>query len=194
MAFNAKIHTDTYEETLVVNKALPFALKAIKMGAAQGVLKAGTIVAVNASDEAVKYQKGMTGNVGTGDGAVKAFSATLAGAPLRPGSVVITDGTGTLTDTGSGNFLGDGFGFINYETGDVSVEFTAAPADTVSVDATFDNDPVTVIVEEIDTTSTLVGRAMEFGAAVKDTLLVGDAAPDATDLKRLKQHNIYALA
>lgn len=52
-----------------------------------------------------------------------------AGMAVLPGSVVVTDGTETFSDSGDGILTGDatGTGTVNYATGAVSVSFNAAP-------------------------------------------------------------------
>lgn len=68
-------------------------------------------------------------SIGTGDGGTVLFTNTLSGVPIIDGSLVITDGTETLTDS-NGLITGDlgGSGTINYTTGAISVTFASAPA------------------------------------------------------------------
>ena len=62
----------------------------------------------------------------TGDGG-KNYGHTLTNTPLVRGSVVVTDSVGAqvLTDNSLGGFAGDGTGNVNYNTGVISVAFTA---------------------------------------------------------------------
>jgi len=61
---------------------------------------------------------------------------------LAPFSISITDGTSTITDDGAGNLTSSGNfaagGTVNYATGAVHLEFTAAPASTVTITMTAD--------------------------------------------------------
>jgi|APSaa5957512535_1039671.scaffolds.fasta_scaffold43223_2 hypothetical protein len=79
--------------------------------------------------------------IGTGTGAATQFQATLAWKPVRPGSIVITDGAQIATDDGNGNIVGDiqaGTNTINYGTGAIDLTFAAAPAAAEPVSATYE--------------------------------------------------------
>ena len=69
-------------------------------------------------------------SVGTGDASEQNFSTTLAYTPIRKGSVSITAGSIIAIDDGNGGITGTGVtsGTIDYETGAITVQFTAAPA------------------------------------------------------------------
>jgi len=78
--------------------------------------------------------------IGTGDGSDTSFSATLANTPVVPHSVVVRAGNAVGTDNGNGNITGSGIAAgstINYETGDITVNFTTAPASGVPVTVTY---------------------------------------------------------
>lgn len=65
------------------------------------------------------------------------YSGTLSGAPLTPGSILMTDGTLTIQDDAKGKFYGDigsGTNSINYETGAYQVSFSGV---TGSVTASY---------------------------------------------------------
>lgn len=71
----------------------------------------------------------------TGDGATVAFSTTVTGFPIYPGTVVITDNvesfedtneTYTISNVGVAGSLG-GSATLNYSTGTISVTFATAP-------------------------------------------------------------------
>jgi|GEM_PF-1742454 len=70
--------------------------------------------------------------IATGDGASTTLSGTVSpGAPITPGTFIITSpGPVVWTDDGEGNLASAGpdAGFINYQTGEFVLEFTAAPA------------------------------------------------------------------
>ncbi len=81
-------------------------------------------------------------NIATGDGVTTLFSGGLQNPPLIIGTLFITadDPTGTqqvLQDDGSGTFIGDGTGTINYLTGAYSVTFNTAPASTAVIYAKY---------------------------------------------------------
>jgi hypothetical protein len=89
----------------------------------------------------VNYQ-GIVLVFGVGDTTSKTFTATLNG-PVLPGSLVVTDPTGTVSGTDSG---GNGLivatsgtisGTINYTTGALSVTYGSAPAATSFPTATY---------------------------------------------------------
>ena len=65
----------------------------------------------------------------------KTFEGVLAKAPVRPGSVVVADGVESFGDNGFGVLEGDagGSGVVNYESGEIRVTFSAAPAADVDV-------------------------------------------------------------
>lgn len=76
--------------------------------------------------------------VGTGNGSLTNFTATLAPAPVRPSTLTVTAGAVSGTDNGTGMIVGTGIsGIINYTTGAINVTFTAAPANGVVVAAKF---------------------------------------------------------
>ncbi len=64
---------------------------------------------------------------------ITAFSTTLSGLPIVPGSIIVDDKVEVLTDTddgdGTGTLTGDkgGSGDINYSTGVLNVTFNTAP-------------------------------------------------------------------
>jgi len=76
---------------------------------------------------------------GTGDGADATYEHTAANVPLRPGGTVITgpgENPETFTDNGDGTLTGDqgGTGTVNYDTGEISVTFNAAPTGDIVCD------------------------------------------------------------
>ena len=69
-------------------------------------------------------------SAGTGNGAATQFQGNLSWTPLRPGSLVLSDGDQVVTDDGNGNLVGDvgaGNNTVNYGTGAYDVTFAAAP-------------------------------------------------------------------
>ena len=78
--------------------------------------------------------------VGIGNSVDRTFSGTLAGRPIYPRTLTITDGTESFEDgTGSGILVGDkgGTGAINYSTGVFTVTFLLPPSPGVNVRATY---------------------------------------------------------
>ncbi len=89
------------------------------------------------SDEVVEGEV-----IGTGNGALTEFTNTLSFSPIRPGTVVVTDGTQVLSDNGNGVLIGDvggGANTVNYQTGAIAVSFAGAPdaADAIEVNFEF---------------------------------------------------------
>jgi hypothetical protein len=91
-----------------------------------------------------------TDQIATGDGTGGTYSGILSykapGAPIGYGTVTISDGATvpqTITDTpnspydGEGTFSGDGSGVIDYFTGEVAVQFTAAVDSGNKIEATY---------------------------------------------------------
>lgn len=95
---------------------------------------------IHYTDEIVQEE-----NVGSGNGVNARFgagTAAFAYSPIRPGTVVITDGTQRATDNGNGKLEGDlnvgGANVINYSTGIFDVTFAAAPASGDGITATYE--------------------------------------------------------
>lgn len=82
-----------------------------------------------------------TAAIGTGDGTLTTFTATLTVLPVRPGSVTVAAGAVTGKDNGVGGITGTGIsGTINYATGAVSLTATTAPANGVVIAASYNYD------------------------------------------------------
>lgn len=62
-----------------------------------------------------------------GTGGMGPYLHTASNTPIFPGSVVISEAVSgqTVTDDGAGGLTGDGTGTVDYDTGDISVTFTA---------------------------------------------------------------------
>lgn len=79
--------------------------------------------------------------IGTGDGSTKAFEGFLAFTPVRPSTVAITAGSVKIADDGNGTLIGTGVtGTVDYSTGRVTITFSTAPEDSVTIDADYDYD------------------------------------------------------
>jgi len=92
-------------------------------------------------------------SVGSGNGVAVLFAGTLGYLPVRPGTLLITDGTQRATDNGNGVMVGDlaANGTINYATGAYSITFAAAPGATDSVTANYEyNSEANADTPEID--------------------------------------------
>jgi len=120
-----------------------FIVKPIYSNTAAGVT-AGQQIFTNPTDGTYSSET-VTAALGTGDGALVTFGATLAPAPVRKSSITITAAAVTGTDNGSGAITGTGIasGTINYVTGALSVTFSVAPAGAVAVSAIFTYDSET---------------------------------------------------
>lgn len=90
-------------------------------------------------------------SIGLGDNSKTEFSTTLGYTPVRPGSVQITAGSVLVSDNGEGGFTG-ATGTIDYDTGAITVQFSAAPGNDVSViaDYRYDMDLTTVGYSQVD--------------------------------------------
>lgn len=77
--------------------------------------------------------------IGTGDDTEVTFNATLDGSPVVPGTVVVSDGVEAFSDGGLGVLTGSagGTGTIDYNTGEISVTFNAAPATAADIEASY---------------------------------------------------------
>jgi len=81
----------------------------------------------------------------TGDGATTAFSTTVTGFPILPGTTIVSDGVETFSDsnqdytTSNVNLgsTGAGTGTVNYSTGVVSVNFAVAPANGQDINLSY---------------------------------------------------------
>lgn len=80
------------------------------------------------------------------------MTPTLSYTPVRPGTVVFTDGVLVITDDGNGNLVGDigsgGTNTINYVTGLVSCSWNAGTAST-GVQATYEYDSESVATADL---------------------------------------------
>jgi len=92
-------------------------------------------------------------SAGLGDGAKKEFKVTLGYTPIRPGSVSAICGSVIGTDDGNGGITGTGItGTIDYESGEITVTLTEAPAVDVAVvvDYRYDMDLTTTGFSQVD--------------------------------------------
>lgn len=169
-------------------------LMAMLMLAAQGVLRAGLVISKNSAGAGVPYEN-LTQVLGTGDGSTKAFTGTIAGAPLDPGSVAVTDGTETFADDGHGTLTGSaaGTGTVNYATGAASISFYANVADTEEVTVTSARQVVGVLDRDVDTAKAVDCAVVIHGTVKEGELLKGaaGAACVAADFARLRRCGIY---
>lgn len=134
-------------------------------GSNKGRIRAGQPVF-----SALTGHPGTTGFVGdeveeepcdTGTGSATTFGRSLDYTPVMPGTLVITDGTMTVTDDGQGNLTGDvdaaGANSIDYLSGAFEVQFASAPASGASIVASYSYDnEANSQVPEIDFQFTVV--------------------------------------
>lgn len=99
--------------------------------------KSGPDSAYHYSDEVVESEYLTAGTGGAGP-----YAVTLAygASGVRPGTVLITDGTQQVTDDGSGNLQGDGSGTVNYNTGAVAVTFSGVVGSGTAITSTYQFD------------------------------------------------------
>jgi len=127
-----------------------------------------------------------------------AFNATLADAPIQPGSLVVTDGEETFSDDGEGNLTGDagGSGSISYTTGALSVTFAVAPLESEDVTATYRRKAAGVLDVDTDLSDADAATVIRKGTvSLKDLTMGVDSATavDDTAVADLETIGIYAL-
>jgi hypothetical protein len=96
----------------------------------------------NSIDTVVFRANRIEAGIGVGNGIARSLTATLsagqASAIIVPGTIEIKAGlSGTFTDDGAGALIGPGTGTVNYQTGDVVVNFATAPLTGTSIKAYF---------------------------------------------------------
>jgi hypothetical protein len=164
------------------------------MKADQGTLRAGQVISKDSDGAGVPYED-LSEVLGTGDGTTSAYAGTVTGAPLEPGSVVVTDGVEAFADDGFGTLTGDGggSGAINYDTGAVSVTFNANVVNTTNVVVTSSRKAYGVLERDIDTTAMVDGMVVIHGT-VKENAITKNTTPEAcvaADFERLVNRGIY---
>lgn len=169
-------------------------MTSMKLKADQGTLRAGLILAKDSSDEGVPFEN-LTEVLAAGDGTETDFSGTIAGAPLEPGTVAITDETETFTDDGFGNLIGSagGTGTVIYKTGTASVSFNAAPANGQDITVDSSREIAGVLDRDVDTTKAVDGMAVIHGTVKSDELLKGTTpvSADAAEFKLLAKRGVW---
>ena len=81
--------------------------------------------------------------VATTDGVNTHFETNLAWLPIRAGTVVMTDGTLTLTDNGAGVLVSSpagASGTVDYNSGRVTIDYVALPAAGLPITVTYEFD------------------------------------------------------
>jgi len=124
---------------------------------------------VHYTDEVIQQEQ-----LGAGDGATAQFgggAAAFAYTPIRPGTVIITDGTQRVSDDGNGNLVGDigeGVNTIAYNTGVYDVTFAVVIVNGNAVTATYEyNSEANEGTPEIDlqlTSAPVVARTQKLRA------------------------------
>lgn len=179
------------ERKQIIDRTHPPVIRPMAAAADQGELAKGLIVANDDTNGIEAYAKDLTKTVGTGNGTLKAFSATLDHFPVMPGSVSVAIGETDIEDDGHG---GLGSGTIDYSTGEITVTVDTAPAEGVTVDATYANLPAGVLVEPCDTDNgDLTARVLVHGTVVKANLLAGESAAATEDLEALAAFGIWGV-
>ncbi|NDY73978.1 hypothetical protein DO021_19605 [Desulfobacter hydrogenophilus] len=191
---NAKISTLTVQVKTVRAPGHDQMLFAMKLAASQGTLRAGALLSKNSSGLGVPYVD-LTQVLGTGDGSTKAYTGTVTGAPLEPGSVVVTDGVEAFADDGMGRLTGDagGSGTINCKTGAISVSFNVNVVNETDITVTSSRKIAGVLDMDVDTTKAIDGTLVVHGT-VKEAMLTKGTTPVAcvaADFERLRDRGIY---
>ena len=110
--------------------------------------------------------------LGTGAGTRAHLTNTLAYNPIRPGTVVITDGSQVITDNGNGALTGDvntgATRTIDYNTGAINVTFASTVTSGNAIVATYEyNSEANASTPEIDlqlTSSNVTARTQKLRA------------------------------
>ena len=192
----ARIGTLNYDDKRAQGGGHPPVLATRALAPGQGVLPTGLLLAKSATG-AVPYEEIAAEAIAAGTGALKDFAATLAKAPIHPGTVIVTDGVETLSDDGCGRLVGSagGSGTVHYGTGALTVAFAAAPANGAGVTAAYARQIAGVLDEETDTAVTGSGLVIIHGSVRADVLGIGattKTAPSVATLARLQDAGIYA--
>jgi hypothetical protein len=195
MTIKAKVGSTTYnDERARLDGAVIITAPLL---ADQGEYPVGLIM-TEGSGGWLAYQEISDEVLGTGDGAETTFTGTLAaGLPVDPGSVAVGDGVEALADDGCGRLWGDagGSGFVNYQTGEFTLTFAAAPANAADVVADYATRVDGVLDQDVDTGSVGAALIVATGPVRQDVCKVGptaQAAPDAALLRRLRERMIFA--
>lgn len=198
MAINGQIGSLTHnEERARVAGHDPVVLSgAVKPN--DGVYPTGLLLTKNASSQLVALVVAAAEVIETGDGATKAFTGSLANAPVEPGTATITDGVETFADDGCGRLSGDagGSGTINYKTGAYSITFNANVVNLTNVTAGYVTAVDGVLDTEVDTSLTATGIRVVHGTVDSNVLKVGktaSVAPSAAVLALLQHKGIYPI-
>jgi hypothetical protein len=194
MAHNAIVGSVSVAQASIRAPGHDQVLRGLKMVADQDTLRAGAVISKNSSGLGVPYED-LSEVLGTGDGSTAAYTDTLEGAPLEPGSVVVDDGVEAFADDGFGTLTGDGggSGTINYETGAISVTFDTDVVNETDVVVTSSRKVYGVLERDIDTTSMVDGVVVIHGT-VKESALTKNTTPEAceaADFERLLNRGVY---
>lgn len=196
MSINAQVFSYSYDDQRAQCQGHDPVIQSGQIPADSGSWPVGLLMTRKSDNSLIECKEIAAEVLGAGDGATKAFSGTLANAPLQPGSVVVTDGVEIFTDDGCGNLTGDagGTGTVNYLTGAVSVSFNANVGDTVDVEVDYRMRIDGVLDEAVDTTKATAGNYVAHGTVRADALKVGvsaQAAPSEAMLFDLHNKGIF---
>jgi hypothetical protein len=204
MAFDAVLGKQSLAEKQVVSPVHPAVILTYPCKENQGILEAGVILSLNAEGKVIPYTKYVylseaqdyRFTLGTGNGSTTTFTGTLPNGPIASLSVEVQAGSVIGKDDGCGRIIGTGIsGTINYETGEISITFSSAPANGTAIKVAYATRPIGVLTHILDTTKESVANVLVHGCVVKANLLVkvGDhfVQADDKDLARLK--NIYGV-
>ncbi len=166
-------------------------IRTVEAQADQGKLAAGLLVAL-VDGKVVPYKKDYSEVIAAGDGAAAVFSGVLTVHPVQPASLSITDGAQTVTSLANGQLVGDGSGWIDWESGRYQVTFDAAPADGADVTASHANKLYGVMTHDCFTSDgETSARVLRAGAPIKDRLLVGGDPAGNDDIKALEAIDLW---
>ncbi|WP_321495625.1 hypothetical protein [uncultured Desulfobacter sp.] len=194
MTITGNVSSRTFDAERAGIPMAPVNIQPVALLTDDAVWPCGLVLGKDADEKYLPYAA-LTEQIGTGDGTEKAFTGQVG--PVEPGSASATAGSITLEDDGCGNLAGTGgSGSINYQTGMVTVSFTAAPANAAEVELAYSPDPVAVLDTEIDTSVMDTANVVVFGPVKKSLLKVGVTAQTAATtaiICRLRWQHIHAV-
>jgi hypothetical protein len=204
MAFDAVLGRQSLKEKQVVSPVHPPIILTYPCKENHGILDAGVMLSLNAEGKVIPYTKYVylsetqdyRFTLGAGNGSNTTFNGTLPNSPIASLSVEVQAGNVIGKDDGCGRITGAGIsGTINYETGEINITFSSAPANGTAIKVAYATRPIGVLTHILDTTKESVANVLVHGCVVKANLLVkvGDNFLQADDKDLARLRDIYGV-